>query len=116
MTKQETLSIIKLLCALESWAWSTGNALPEHTLLDIEAVMEVLEREVLRPLETENHAPLEGLTWLQALARCRPVVVMDEPQMGMDTEAALKAFDDMKPLAKLRYSATHHKDHARNCV
>lgn len=64
----------------------------------------------------ENEAPLDGLTWLQALARCRPVVVMDEPQMGMDTEAALKAFDDMKPLAKLRYSATHSKDQARNCV
>ncbi|MEY3036678.1 MAG: hypothetical protein RLZ34_1288, partial [Pseudomonadota bacterium] len=64
----------------------------------------------------ENEAPLDGLTWLQALARCRPVVVMDEPQMGMDTEAALKAFDDMKPLAKLRYSATHSKDHAHNCV
>lgn len=62
----------------------------------------------------ENEAPLDGLTWLQALARCRPVVVMDEPQMGMDTEAALKAFDDMKPLAKLRYSATHAQ--ARNCV
>jgi type III restriction enzyme len=64
----------------------------------------------------KNEAPLDGLTWLQALARCRPVVVMDEPQMGMDTEAALKAFNDMKPLAKLRYSATHSKDHARNCV
>lgn len=64
----------------------------------------------------ENEAPLDGLTWLQALARCRPVVVMDEPQMGMDTEAALKAFDDMKPLVKLRYSATHAKGHARNCV
>lgn len=64
----------------------------------------------------ENEAPLDGLTWLQALARCRPVVVMDEPQMGMDTDAALKAFDDMKPLAKLRYSATHAKGQARNCV
>lgn len=64
----------------------------------------------------ENEAPLDGLTWLQALARCRPVVVMDEPQMGMDTDAALKAFDDMKPLAKLRYSATHAKEQARNCV
>ncbi len=64
----------------------------------------------------ENEAPLDGLTWLQALARCRPVVVMDEPQMGMDTDAALKAFDDMKPLAKLRFSATHAKDQARNCV
>jgi len=48
MTKQEALSIIKLLSALESWAWSTGNALPEHTLLDIEAAMQVLEREVLK--------------------------------------------------------------------
>ncbi|MFM7801270.1 MAG: DEAD/DEAH box helicase family protein, partial [Limnohabitans sp.] len=46
----------------------------------------------------ENEAPLDGLTWLQALARCRPVVVMDEPQMGMDTEAALRAFADMHPL------------------
>ena len=64
----------------------------------------------------ENEAPLDGLTWLQALARCRPVVVMDEPQIGMDTEAALKAFDDMKPLAKLRYSATHAKGQACNCV
>ena len=64
----------------------------------------------------EDEAPLDGLTWLQALARCRPVVVMDEPQMGMDTDAALKAFDDMKPLAKLRYSATHSKGQARNCV
>ena len=64
----------------------------------------------------ENEAPLDGLTWLQALARCRPVVVMDEPQMGMDTEAALKAFADMRPLAKLRYSATHASGQARNCV
>ena len=64
----------------------------------------------------ENEAPLDGLTWLQALARCRPVVVMDEPQIGMDTEAASKAFDDMKPLVKLRYSATHAKGQAHNCV
>ena len=64
----------------------------------------------------ENEAPLDGLTWLQALARCRPVVVMDEPQKSMDTEAAVKAFDDMRPLAKLRYSATHDPKHAPNCV
>ncbi len=64
----------------------------------------------------ENEAPLDGLTWLQAIARCRPVVVMDEPQMGMDSEAARKAFGEMHPLAKLRYSATHDEEHARNCV
>ena len=62
----------------------------------------------------ETEAPLDGLTWLQALARCRPIVVMDEPQEGMDTDAALAAFADMKPLAKLRYSATHKQ--ARNCI
>ncbi len=62
----------------------------------------------------ENEAPLEGLTRLQALALCRPIVVMDEPQEGMDTAAALKAFADMQPLVKLRYSATHKN--MRNCV
>jgi type III restriction enzyme len=62
----------------------------------------------------ETEAPLSGLTWLQALARCRPIVVMDEPQEGMDTDAALQAFGEMKPLAKLRYSATHKQ--ARNCI
>ncbi len=64
----------------------------------------------------ENEAPLGGLSWLQALAQCRPVVVMDEPQMGMDTDAAQSAFQDMNPLAKLRYSATHDKRHSRNCI
>ena len=64
----------------------------------------------------QNEAPLQGQTWLQALARCRPVVIMDEPQQGMDTPAALEAFADMRPLVKLRYSATHHPAHARNCV
>lgn len=64
----------------------------------------------------ENEAPLQGLSWLQALARCRPVVIMDEPQMGMDTPAALAAFADMQPLAKLRYSATHARGQTANCV
>lgn len=61
MTKQEALSIIKLLSALESWAWSTGKCLPDHTSMALEAAMGLLERDVLRPLETENHAPLETL-------------------------------------------------------
>lgn len=29
-----------------------------------------------------------GMTYLQALGKCQPVIVMDEPQEGMDTEAA----------------------------
>lgn len=50
---------------------------------------------------------IDGKTWFQALADCHPVVVMDEPQEGMDTENAIQRLVSLNPLAKLRYSATH---------
>lgn len=48
-----------------------------------------------------------GKTYLQALGVCQPVIVMDEPQEGMDTDAAQSRIAQLKPLAVLRYSATH---------
>lgn len=48
-----------------------------------------------------------GLTFLQALGKCRPVVIMDEPQEGMDTDNAVARIATLNPLVKLRYSATH---------
>ncbi len=48
-----------------------------------------------------------GLTFLQALGQCRPVIIMDEPQEGMDTENAIARLATLNPLVKLRYSATH---------
>ncbi len=48
-----------------------------------------------------------GLTFLQALGQCRPVIIMDEPQEGMDTENAVARLSTLNPLIKLRYSATH---------
>ena len=48
-----------------------------------------------------------GLTFLQALGNCRPVIIMDEPQEGMDTENAVARLATLNPLVKLRYSATH---------
>ncbi len=48
-----------------------------------------------------------GLTFLQALGKCRPVIIMDEPQEGMDTENAIARLETLTPLVKLRYSATH---------
>ncbi|PAW91611.1 MAG: hypothetical protein B9S33_00005, partial [Pedosphaera sp. Tous-C6FEB] len=48
-----------------------------------------------------------GLTFLQALGKCRPVIIMDEPQEGMDTENAVARLATLNPLVKLRYSATH---------
>lgn len=48
-----------------------------------------------------------GMTFLEALGECQPVVIMDEPQEGMDTEAATARLKTLKPLLTLRYSATH---------
>ncbi|GAA0952557.1 DEAD/DEAH box helicase family protein [Virgisporangium aurantiacum] len=47
---------------------------------------------------------------IDVLAGCRPVLVLDEPQRleGRRTGAALAAF---RPLAVLRYSATHRTEH-----
>ena len=48
-----------------------------------------------------------GLTYLEALGKCQPIVLMDEPQEGMDTEAAIARIAILNPLVKFRYSATH---------
>ncbi|HYJ07112.1 MAG TPA: DEAD/DEAH box helicase family protein [Chthoniobacterales bacterium] len=48
-----------------------------------------------------------GLTFLQALGKCRPLIIMDEPQEGMDTDNAVARLATLNPLVKLRYSATH---------
>ena len=47
MTKQEALAAIKLLSALESWAFSQSTRLPDYLVEDIQRSMEVLERIVL---------------------------------------------------------------------
>ena len=58
-----------------------------------------------------NQTEREDLFWekshLEALAHTRPIVIMDEPQEGMDTENAIQRLKDLNPLFTLRYSATH---------
>jgi len=48
-----------------------------------------------------------GMTYLQALGKCQPIIIMDEPQEGMDTDLAIARLQTLNPLVKLRYSATH---------
>ncbi|MCT2121741.1 restriction endonuclease [Dietzia cinnamea] len=43
---------------------------------------------------------------IEYVRRCRPIVIMDEPQ-NMDTEIRREAIASLWPLFKLRYSATH---------
>ncbi len=49
----------------------------------------------------------EGLSYWQALARVRPILIMDEPQEGMDTPNITPRIEALDSIARLRYSATH---------
>jgi hypothetical protein len=48
MTKPEALRILKLLSALESWAYSTDNLLPTFIRDDLLAANAVLEKMILK--------------------------------------------------------------------
>ena len=47
---------------------------------------------------------------IDMVAETRPVIIMDEPQ-NMESELSKSAIDELKPLLKLRYSATHKHIH-----
>ena len=51
-----------------------------------------------------------GESPLGLVAATRPVVIMDEPQ-NMESDLSKAAIGDLKPLFKLRYSATHKEKH-----
>jgi type III restriction enzyme len=58
-----------------------------------------------------NQVEREGLflniPFIAAIGRTNPIIIMDEPQEGMDTENSVKQIAKLKPLFKIRYSATH---------
>jgi type III restriction enzyme len=49
----------------------------------------------------------DGYSYWQALGKVRPIVIMDEPQEGMDTDNLRPRLTALDPVARLRYSATH---------
>ena len=50
---------------------------------------------------------LDNKPFIEAIASTRPIIIMDEPQEGMDTENSIKNISNLNPLIKIRYSATH---------
>nr|WP_294789779.1 DEAD/DEAH box helicase family protein [uncultured Mucilaginibacter sp.] len=48
-----------------------------------------------------------NIPFIEAIGRTRPIIIMDEPQEGMDTDNSIKQINKLNPLFKLRYSATH---------
>ena len=49
----------------------------------------------------------DGLSYWQALSQVRPILIMDEPQEGMDTANITPRIEALNSFARLRYSATH---------
>lgn len=48
-----------------------------------------------------------NIPFIEAIGRTNPIIIMDEPQEGMDTANSIKQIAKLNPLFKLRYSATH---------
>ena len=48
MSKEEALKIIKLLSAMESWAFSQPNRVPDYLIEDVGTAMTILERIILK--------------------------------------------------------------------
>ncbi len=48
-----------------------------------------------------------NIPFIEAIGRTNPIIVMDEPQEGMDTANSIKQIAKLNPLYKIRYSATH---------
>lgn len=48
-----------------------------------------------------------NMAYIEAISRTNPIVIMDEPQEGMDTENSIERLRNLNPLFKIRYSATH---------
>lgn len=48
-----------------------------------------------------------NMAYIEAISHTNPIVIMDEPQEGMDTENSIERLKTLNPLFKIRYSATH---------
>ena len=48
-----------------------------------------------------------NMPYIEAIARTNPIIIMDEPQEGMDTQNSVERLKSINPLFKIRYSATH---------
>lgn len=63
------------------------------------------ENNILNQIDREDM--FNNLPHLESLAQTHPIIFMDEPQEGMDTDNSKQWIAKLHPLFKLRYSATH---------
>ncbi len=63
------------------------------------------EDKILNQARRENL--FADMPFIEAIGHTNPVIIMDEPQEGMDTENSTTQIAKLNPLFKIRYSATH---------
>ncbi len=63
------------------------------------------ENNILNQVDREDM--FNNLPHLESLAQTHPIILMDEPQEGMDTDNSKQWIAKLQPMFKLRYSATH---------
>jgi len=63
------------------------------------------EDKILNQAEREDL--FANIPFIEAIGQTNPIIIMDEPQEGMDTPNAIKQIAKLNPLFKIRYSATH---------
>lgn len=48
-----------------------------------------------------------NMPFIEAIGKTNPIIIMDEPQEGMDTDNSIERISKLNPLVKIRFSATH---------
>jgi type III restriction enzyme len=60
---------------------------------------------ILNRAQRENL--FSNIPFIEAIGKTNPIIIMDEPQEGMDTDNSIERIKKLNPLFKIRYSATH---------
>lgn len=58
----------------------------------------------------------DNTPYIDVIGKTKPIIIMDEPQEGMDAEKTKESIERLQPLYKIRYSATHKKDETYNLI
>ncbi|MDD3171499.1 MAG: DEAD/DEAH box helicase family protein [Bacilli bacterium] len=66
--------------------------------------------------QTQREDLFSNMAYIEALSRTNPIIFMDEPQEGMDTDNSITRLQSLNPLVKIRYSATHIKKALTNMI
>jgi type III restriction enzyme len=57
--------------------------------------------------QSQREDLFSNMAYIEAISHTNPIIIMDEPQEGMDTENSIERIKTINPLFKIRYSATH---------